>query len=100
MKASIVYCGVFAALLGCALGAYAPDEVTSLPGWDGPLPTKHYSGYLNISKTRHMHYWFVEAEEVHDTGFILTHRSSPQPQRRPCSGSMVCSLPAHFVTNE
>ena len=24
------------------------DEVKSLPGWDGALPSKHYSGYLDV----------------------------------------------------
>ena len=24
------------------------DEVKSLPGWDGELPSKHYSGYLDV----------------------------------------------------
>jgi hypothetical protein len=37
-------------------GAYAPDEITSLPGWDGSLPSKQYSGYLNVSDS-HLHYW-------------------------------------------
>ena len=33
------------------------DVITSLPGWSGSLPTKQYSGYINISETKHMHYW-------------------------------------------
>lgn len=41
--------------------APATDEITSLPGWDGPLPSKQYSGYVDASKTKHLHYWFVEA---------------------------------------
>jgi len=47
--------------LAAVSGAYAPDEITSLPGWTGPLPSKQYSGYLNVSAT-HLHYWFVESE--------------------------------------
>ena len=50
--------------------AYAPDEITYLPGWptDFPLPSKQYSGYLNftdpISTTEiHLHYWFVLSEQ-------------------------------------
>ena len=29
----------------------AADEVTSLPGWEGRLPSKHYSGYLDVGLT-------------------------------------------------
>jgi carboxypeptidase C (cathepsin A) len=54
-----------ASLLSCVLGvvqaAYAPDEILSLPGWAGKLPSKQYSGYLNVSDTR-LHYWLVESE--------------------------------------
>jgi cathepsin A (carboxypeptidase C)/serine carboxypeptidase-like clade 1 len=39
-------------------GAYAPDEIISLPGWEGALPSKQYSGYLNVSDS-HLHYWYV-----------------------------------------
>ncbi|XP_065188841.1 uncharacterized protein LOC135819543 [Sycon ciliatum] len=35
--------------------------VQSLPGWSGPLPSKHYSGYVDIDSGR-MHYVFVESE--------------------------------------
>ena len=42
--------------LGC-LADIPGDVVTSLPGWSGPTPTKQYSGYINISDTKHMHYW-------------------------------------------
>ena len=47
------------------------DLITNLPGWDGVgcysgrcggLPSMHYSGYLNITESKHYHYWFVEAE--------------------------------------
>lgn len=55
-----------ASLLACALGvtqaAYAPDEILSLPGWTGKLPSKQYSGYLNATDTTRLHYWLVESE--------------------------------------
>ena len=44
------------------------DEVKSLPGWEGPLPSKHYSGYLDVGlsssgpKDIHIHYWLSESE--------------------------------------
>lgn len=47
--------------------AYAPDEITSLPGWNGPLPTKQYSGYLKGSNTSRLHYWFVASEKSPET---------------------------------
>ena len=48
------------------LGAIAKDEVTSLPGWTGPLPSKHYSGYLPVGTTSgspgFIHYWLILSE--------------------------------------
>ena len=38
------------------------DEVTNLPGAEGlSLTFSQYSGYLPISSTKLMHYWFVES---------------------------------------
>ena len=31
--------------------APAEHEVKSLPGWDGELPSKHYSGYIPVGTT-------------------------------------------------
>ena len=42
--------------------ALADDAVLSLPGWNQPLPSKQYSGYLDASPTSHLHYWLVESE--------------------------------------
>jgi hypothetical protein len=52
--------------LGCH-GAIDADAVTSLPGWGGALPSRMWSGYLHVDgdagpKTKHYHYFFVEAE--------------------------------------
>lgn len=44
-----------------AAAAPAQDEVKALPTWNSALPSKHYSGYLNASDTKHLHYYFVEA---------------------------------------
>eukprot|EP00656_Telonema_subtile_P032308 TRINITY_DN3542_c0_g1_i2.p1 TRINITY_DN3542_c0_g1~~TRINITY_DN3542_c0_g1_i2.p1 ORF type:complete len:509 (+),score=117.33 TRINITY_DN3542_c0_g1_i2:126-1652(+) len=59
--------------LGCALAvataAVVKDQVDSLPGWNSPLPSKLYSGYLDASPATeprnsiHMHYMFMEAEQ-------------------------------------
>lgn len=37
------------------------DEITSLPGWSGDLPSRQFSGYLQAN-TSNLHYWFVESE--------------------------------------
>ena len=46
--------------------AVAGDEVTSLPGWSGPLPSKHYSGYfpttLDGTSAGQLHYWLTLSE--------------------------------------
>ena len=47
------------------------DEVTSLPGWDGALPSKQYSGYLPVGDgTRHLHYYYTESEAKPTTDSI------------------------------
>ena len=47
---------------GLASAAYSADEIKSLPGWNGALPSKQYSGYLTASNSSQLHYWFVESE--------------------------------------
>ena len=42
--------------------APAADQIKELPGWEGPLPSKQYSGFLDASPQHHLHYVFVEAE--------------------------------------
>ena len=54
-----------------ALAAYAPDEITKLPGWEGALPSRQWSGYLNASDTSHLHYWFVESESAPETAPVV-----------------------------
>ena len=39
----------------------AADRVTALPGWDGPLKSPMYSGYVEV-EGMHVHYLFVECE--------------------------------------
>jgi serine carboxypeptidase-like clade 1 len=47
--------------------AVLSDYVEHIPGYDGPLPTKHYSGFINTSHPTDedvrilTHYWLVEA---------------------------------------
>ena len=40
-----------------------PTSPSGCAGWEGALPTKHYSGYLDASKgTKHMHYYLQLSE--------------------------------------
>ena len=55
-------------------GAIEPDEVKSLPGYNGTLPSKQYSGYLkipNVSPNRYYHYWLVLSENDPSTDPIV-----------------------------
>lgn len=55
--------GTATALLLCTTANAAPfaDEVTALPGWPSALPSKQYSGFLDVGSDYHLHYVFVEA---------------------------------------
>ena len=45
-----------------ASAAPEADLIASLPAWKGSLPSRQYSGYLDIPGTKkHLHYWFVES---------------------------------------
>ncbi|VDO50653.1 unnamed protein product [Haemonchus placei] len=40
----------------------APWLITDLPNLDEPLSSKQYSGYLSVSETRKLFYWYIESE--------------------------------------
>ncbi|XP_077982218.1 lysosomal protective protein-like [Glandiceps talaboti] len=44
------------------LDAANSDEVVSLPGLSKKPSFKHYSGYLDSTGTKKLHYWFVESQ--------------------------------------
>jgi carboxypeptidase C (cathepsin A) len=46
------------------LAVIPEHQVTSLPGWTGPLKSKQYSGYINCgaNKDKYLHYWLIESE--------------------------------------
>lgn len=46
------------------VGAPSADEVLQLPGWTGALPSRHFSGFLDVgsARDRHIHYMFVYSE--------------------------------------
>lgn len=49
-----------------ALAAIAEHRITALPGFDGPLRSAQYSGYLNVDPAsgRYLHYWLVLSERA------------------------------------
>ena len=47
------------------------DEVKALPGWEAPLPSRQFSGYLSVGTTKHLHYWLVEAEQDPDDAPVV-----------------------------
>jgi carboxypeptidase C (cathepsin A) len=58
---------VLKALSEAALVDHHPDRVSSLPGYNAPLPSAWYSGYLDYELQGHKihtHYILVEAEDV------------------------------------
>ena len=36
-------------------------QIVALPGWDGKLPSRQYSGFLDGGASRNLHYVFVQA---------------------------------------
>ena len=42
------------------------DLVKNLPGYQGDLPSKHYSGYIHTGdlsgQSGQLHYWFIESQ--------------------------------------
>jgi carboxypeptidase C (cathepsin A) len=63
--------GLATLLLSSAFAEPSADEVTSLPGWDGALPSRQFSGYLTVNTTKHMHYWMVESENDPSTDPVV-----------------------------
>ncbi|UMM21189.1 hypothetical protein L5515_002980 [Caenorhabditis briggsae] len=39
------------------------QEITTLPNLTEPLRSKHYAGYLPISATKQLFYWYIESED-------------------------------------
>ena len=60
----IALVAALSAVLGTALRT--SDEIKSLPGWSGPLPSKMYAGYVSAGNdadyNMYEHYFFAESE--------------------------------------
>ena len=61
---------VMAMLAVSALAARNQDLLAEVPGYGKP-PTAQYSGYLDITPQKHMHYWFVESEAGPNAPLVL-----------------------------
>jgi serine carboxypeptidase-like clade 1 len=70
----MIYSSVSSSLLLSSLllsgvdAAVESDKVTTLPGYQGNLPSTHYSGYMPVGDLSgtpgHLHYWFIESESA------------------------------------
>jgi carboxypeptidase C (cathepsin A) len=55
------------------------DEIKHLPGWDSELPSRQYSGFINITGSEGVtpanemmvHYYYVESENVPNTDPLI-----------------------------
>ena len=76
-----------ALLLGAAVAAPPGHEITGLPGFKGPLPSKVYAGYIDAGTgtengttyQMHEHYMFIEAEHNPETAPCATLYPRPHP---------------------
>lgn len=58
---------ILVVLINISLAAISNDEVKKLPGWQSQLPSKQYSGLLQIpnsSPNRYYHYYFVQSQSI------------------------------------
>lgn len=86
MKSAIF---VFLLAIGSVV-SYQDDQVTDLPGLSFDISFKHYSGYLNATGGRRLHYWFVESERSpKDDPLVLWLNGGPG-----------CSSLAGFLTEQ
>jgi len=47
------------------------DKITSLPGLDKMPDFEMYSGYLDVTATKKLHYWFVQSQGNPDTDPVV-----------------------------
>lgn len=60
----------------------------SLPGFEGNLSTKHWSGYISVplphGSTAHVHYWLVENDAKVSSKFSIYRRHDLPLLERTC----------------
>ena len=85
--------------LPLTLSAYAPDEIIKLPGWDLPLPSKQYSGYLTVANgDKHLHYWFIESETNHSKSDPIVLWFNGGPGCSSLDGNLSTVNSKHFMS--
>ena len=74
-----------------AVGAPASSaRVTALPGWEGELPSAHYSGYVAVAGgTKQLHYYLQEADTDAESKPLLLW----------CALLQLCSTPVRQWTS-
>lgn len=60
----VVFLCYFLFLLRRADAAPAADEIKYLPGLPKQPSFKQYSGYLNVSNGKHLHYWLAHTHTL------------------------------------
>jgi hypothetical protein len=66
LRSFMKFLPLIAATLAIASADYTPealaDEVKNLPGAEGlDFSFRQFSGYLSVTPTKHLHYWFTES---------------------------------------
>jgi len=97
-------CTAVSLLALTTLAAPESDRVTALPGWDDPLPSRIYSGFLPVAalepgEVHKMHYTFVEAEHSPATAPIVFWTNGG-PGCSSMEGMMMEFGPFTFSKNE
>ena len=71
-----------ALLLGASIAERADHEILVLPGWEGPLPSRQFSGLIPAKtwsgQTHYQHYWLVESERSpRDDPLLVWYQGGP-----------------------
>jgi len=53
---------IFASLIAACVGDAPADEVMTLPGMTWKPMFRQYSGFLNATGTKKLHYWFIQSD--------------------------------------
>lgn len=65
MKTTTILIFAYTLVVARVYAAVEADLVSSLPGYEGALPSNHYSGYISTGKLSgvagQLHYWFIES---------------------------------------
>ncbi|KAL7633476.1 UNVERIFIED_CONTAM: hypothetical protein RMT77_016009 [Armadillidium vulgare] len=77
MQHSIARFVVLFLLLGLSYSYPEEDLIVDLPGVSFPINFKQYSGYLNATTGRYLHYWFTESSRPEESPLILWLNGGP-----------------------